>query len=135
MIIFNGKYNWDGKKRDDRFPVIWWPGSYRLTIVDLQDTAPGTILLKPYLCLFSGIESKYSIKTKFERFAVKIADEFNLDPEKILWIEGIPDEVTAEMEVAMLETVTRMKDQTLYKTVWRNILPNELKMIRECNMT
>ena len=36
MIIFNGKYSWDGKKDGVHKPVSWWPGSHYLTIVDFS---------------------------------------------------------------------------------------------------
>ena len=134
MIIFDGKYDWDGKKRGDKFPVIWWPGSYRIKIIDLQALSPGVIHIKPYLCLFSGIDSEYNIKTRFERFAVQVADEFNLDPEKILWVESLSKEKVLEMDVAMLETVTKLRNETIYKTIWRQIHPNEIKLINNCGL-
>ncbi len=134
MIIFDGNFDWDGKKKGDKFPVIWWPGSYRIKIIDLMVMSPDVIHIKPYLCLFSGIDSKYNIRTRFERFAVQVAEEFNLDPEKILWVESLSAEKDVAMDVAMLETVTKLKNETIYKTIWREIRPNEIALIKNCGL-
>ena len=97
--------------------------------------SPGVIHIKPYLCLFSGIDSEYNIKTRFERFAVQVAEAFNLDPEKILWVETLSKEDVPEMDVAMLETVTKLKNETIYKTIWRQIRPNELKLVKSYGLS
>lgn len=131
MILFEGRYQWDGKKRGTEFPVSWWPGSYQIKIIDLKAKFPGVILLKPYLCIFSSEDTEYSVRDKFHNLAVKISRDFNLDPEKVMWIEKGSGRVTELTEVAVVEAMTRIGNEKIFKTIWHEIRPNEISFIRQ----
>jgi hypothetical protein len=130
MIIYEGKYDWDGKKTDSSPPISWWPGSYMIKIIDLRDSHPEIIHIKPYLCIFSTTGDDYCVKNKFQNLAVKICRQFNIDPEKVMWIETLSGGKTQDMDVATLEKVTIIGNEKLYKTVWRHIRPNEEVFIK-----
>jgi hypothetical protein len=130
MVIFDGKFEWDGKKRTGNFPVSWWPGSYRIKIVDLRDRANGAFLLRPYLCILSDTGNGFSIKKTFEKFAVSVCERFGLDVEKVLWIEHYP--ANPDQEAAILSPVMKIGGKPIYKTTWRPIRPNEMELVAEC---
>ncbi len=132
MIIFNGNYTWDGKKNDAKKPVSWWPGSYRVKIVDVRSKAPGVIHMKPYVCIFSDSESDYSVKNTFHNLAISISENFDLNPEKVLWIKNSPETEAFSAIVATLEKVTKIGKNTIYKTIWRQARPNEEMLIAQC---
>ena len=130
MVIFDGTFEWDGKKRSDRFPISWWPGSYRIKIVDLRDRMPGAILMRPYLCILSDTGDGFSIKNTFERFAMSVCDRFGLDVEKVLWVEE--HSINDNRGAALVEPVMKIGGKPIYKTLWRPIRPNEMKLVESC---
>lgn len=130
MVIFDGKYEWDGKKKSDRFPISWWPGSYNLKLVDLRDKMPGVAFLKPYVCIISDTGNGFSIKNTFERFALSVCDHFNIDVEKVLWIEG--DTINPDTGAAVVKPVGYMGHKPIYGTSWRPVRPNELALVESC---
>lgn len=130
MILFEGRYSWDGKKRGSEMPVSWWPGSYKIKIIDLKAKSPGVILLKPYLCLFSSEGTEFCVKDKFHNLAVKICKKYNLDPEKVMWIENDSRKNLEATDVAVIESTTKIGNEKIYKTIWRQIRPNEESFIR-----
>lgn len=134
MIIFEGKYHWDGTKKGDSNPISWWPGTYRLKIVDLTVKHPEVIHIKPYLCLFSCADSDYCVKNKFHNLAVKISNEFHLNPEKVLWIENFSTARHNNLDVAIIELVTTIGGEKIYKTIWRQIRPNEKELIKSYDL-
>lgn len=127
MVIFDGKYEWDGKKRNTRFPISWWPGSYNLTIMDLRKSMPGVSFLKPYICIISDTGNGFSIKNHFERFALAVCDQFEIDVEKVLWIEG--EASNPDAAAAVVKPMGYMGHKPIYGTSWRPIRPNETALV------
>jgi hypothetical protein len=130
MVIYDGKFEWDGKKRSERFPISWWPGSYQIKIVDLTDRAPGAVLMRPYLCILSDTGEGFSIKNTFERFALSVCDRFGLDVEKVLWVEE--NAINENMGAAMVKAVMKIGGKNIYETTWRPIRPNEMNLVESC---
>ena len=130
MIIFNGKYNWSGKKGGDLRPVHWWPGSYRLTIIDLSKNMPGVKMIRPTVIIASDTGAGFSAKNYFENLAKNICRDFKIDISKILWVEYHPSE-PVEIEVAMFKNVTELKSETIYSVQWRPVMTNELEVIKK----
>ncbi|MCD6273032.1 MAG: hypothetical protein J7K30_09340 [Deltaproteobacteria bacterium] len=129
MIIYNGKYNWSGKKTNNSKPITWWPGSYRLTIIDISKHRPGVYNLKPVIVLISNTGEGYSAINYFQNLAKSICRDFNLDISRTLWIEYLPKE-SAHMEVAVFKPITRIGSETIYSVKWRPIMPNEMELIK-----
>jgi hypothetical protein len=129
MIIYNGKYNWSGKKRSNSKPITWWPGSYRLTIIDISKHRPGVYDLKPVVVLISDTGEGYSVTNHFQNLAKSICKDFNLNISRTLWIEYLPKE-SSHMEVAVFKPITKIGRETLYSVKWRPIMPNEMELIQ-----
>ena len=130
MVIYDGKFEWDGKKRSGNFPISWWPGSYRIKIIDLREKTPGAVLLRPYLCILSDTGNGFSIKNTFEKFALSVCDQFGLDVEKVLWVEEHP--VDTDKGAAMVTAVMKIGGKSIYKTTWHPVRPNETELIHAC---
>ncbi|GAB6095282.1 hypothetical protein JCM14469_15340 [Desulfatiferula olefinivorans] len=130
MVIFDGTYEWDGKKRSAAPPISWWPGSYKLKIVDLRDRMPGVAVIKPFVCILSDTGKGFNIKNTFEKFALNVCDHFGLDVSKVLWVEdapGNPDEAAA-----VVRPISRMGKNPVYETTWRPVRPNEQALVESC---
>ncbi len=125
MILFEGIYSWDGKRKGAELPVSWWPGSYKIKIIDLKAKFPGVILLKPYLCIFSCEGTEFSVKDKFHNLALKICKKYKIDPEKIMWVEKHSGDNNKTTDVAIVESYTKIGKEKIYKTTWRQVRPNE----------
>ena len=130
MIIFDGKYNWSGKKKRDLRPVHWWPGSYRLTIVDLSKSIPGVKMIRPIVIIASDTGSGFSAKNYFENLAKNICRDFKIDMSKILWVEYHPLE-PVEIEVAMFKNIAGIEPEIIYSVQWRPVMANELEVIKK----
>ncbi|MBU1172755.1 MAG: hypothetical protein KKD44_24620 [Proteobacteria bacterium] len=130
MVIFEGKYEWDGKKRGAGMPISWWPGSYQIKLVNLQDRMPGVAIIKPYVCILTETGDGFSIKNTFEKFALSVCEHFNIDVEKVLWIEGSPR--NPEQGAAVVKPVSHMGKTPVYGTSWRPVRPNEMTLVESC---
>ncbi len=128
MIIFDGKYVWDGKKDTVRKPVSWWPGSHYLTIHDLSSQKREVVLLKPFVVLASDPKEGYSVHKRYQDLIKGVCTEFNLDIDKVLWVRYSRDSAN-EMKVAVLKLLTGKGPYTVYDLKWRKIMPNERKLV------
>ena len=128
MAIFNGRYSWDGTKEDNREPISWFPGAYDIKIVDLSETYSGVSFIRPHLCLFTNTGKGYSVSANPERFAKRICEDFNLQIDKVLWVEK--REVDENIfDVIIFSKRTQMGDTTFYSMEKRQPLHNELQLI------
>ena len=130
VIIYAGKYNWSGKKKGLEPPVSWWPGSYRLKIIDLTDERPDVLKIKPIIIVGSDTGEGFSAKNHSQNLAKSVCKDFNLDLKKVLWIEYYPKE-PVYMEVAMFKQLTKIGMEIIYSVKWRPIMANELDAIKD----
>ncbi len=130
MILFNGRYSWDGTKKDGRFPITWFPGAYDLKIFDRTNEKSGIKHLKPYICVYSETGEGQSISVNPEKFAKEICYEFSLDIEKVLWVEDLLSEKD-RYNVIMFNRSGRLSDTVFYKTVKRKAFAAEIKQIEQ----
>lgn len=112
MTIYNGIYSWDGTKTDRNAPIAWNGGSYSLLIFRRM-LAPGKVEhLKPYICLFSGTGCGQSISANPEKFAKRICYDFQLEIERVMWVEE------CRFNKARYEVINFTRSMTIGKTVF-----------------
>ena len=128
MIIFNGKFSWDGKKDGDHKPVSWWPGSHYLTIVDFSAEKPDVVLLKPVIVLAADTKEGHSIHKRHQDLVVGVCREFDLDVQKVLWVRYSRDSGN-EMKVAVIKLLSGKGPYKVYDLKWRSLMANERKLI------
>ena len=128
MVIFDGKYTWDGTKRSHENPISWWPGSYKVKLVNLTDKYSGAIMFKPYICMFSNLGDHLSVSGSTQNFVKKICRDFGLDLKRVLWVEHYPGS-PGRMEVLSFKKITRVLDDVFYAVTRRSVRQNELLLI------
>lgn len=128
MILHDTIYEWDGKSNDGEKPVAWWPGAYRIRIVDLTAKNPGMIHLKYRAVICRNCDKGTSIRNCIENFARKISQKYELDIGRVLWVE-ISQKDPKDVQVATLKKVSPMGGNDLYSASWRPARPNELKTL------
>ena len=128
MILHDFTYEWDGKSHDGETPITWWPGAYRVKIVNLASDADGIQYLFPTAVIFKGIRTKgnlnASLKNYIHNFAEKICKGYDLNINNTLWVE-----LDDKIRVAHVNPDRKLTDKTLFSFSWRQIRPNELDMI------
>jgi len=114
MAIFNGRYCWDGTRKDNRQPIAWFGGSYDLKIFSCSSLSPKVKHLKSHICLFSGTGEGQSISASPEKFAKQICADFSLEIERVLWVE---DHLCGEQgyEVVQFTRASRMGSIVFYR--------------------
>jgi len=123
-ILYDTVYEWDGKSRNGKQPICWWPGSYRIRIVDLTSKKPGLSYLKSRAVIFRNHGTGTSVKQCIQNFAKTICQEFDLKITETLWVEiGYQD--PTDIQVANLTPVTVIGGNRLFSATWRPIRPNE----------
>ena len=128
MILFDGIYSWSGTTHSGARPVSWWPGSYRVKIVDLSDTTPaGVFHMKPVICLFADTGKGFNVRNHFQYFAQSLCREFDLRLNKVLWVEYFPEGRT--MDVATLKEGSMVGKERLYTVQWRPVREDEAVLI------
>ncbi|MCG6881019.1 MAG: hypothetical protein LJE96_18000 [Deltaproteobacteria bacterium] len=128
MIIYDGKYAWDGKKDSAYKPVSWWPGSHYLTIFDLSAEKSDVVMLKPFVVLASDSKEGYSVEKRYQDLIKAVCREFGLDVDKLLWVRYRRDSGN-DMKVAVLKLLTGKGPYTVYDLKWRDVMPNERKLV------
>jgi hypothetical protein len=128
MIIFDGKYSWGGDRKTDRRPISWWASSYNLKIIDLSKSRPDLHLIKPVVVIVSDTGEGASAVNCAQYLVKSVCRDFDLDIDRITWIEYYPDD-PGRMEVAAFKATTRIGSETFYSVAWRPIRPNELQML------
>ncbi|MBF0411795.1 MAG: hypothetical protein HQK70_03675 [Desulfamplus sp.] len=131
MILYDGIYEWDGKSTDGNQPICWWPGSYRMRIIDLSSDNPKIIYLKLYAVILKNRGRGTSLKNYIHNFARVISEEFNIDIEKTLWSEIISNPLSGvdELIVANIRSASHVSDKKLFSALWREARPNELELL------
>jgi hypothetical protein len=128
MIVFNGKYTWDGKKDGDHKPVSWWPGSQHLTVVDFSHEKTDVVMLKPFVVLASDTKEGYSIHKRYQDLIIGVCREFNIDLQKVLWVR-YARAAKNEMQVAVLKFFGGKGPYRVYDLKWRAVMANERKLV------
>ncbi|GEM_PF-179128 len=128
-ILYDGIYEWDGQSRNGKKPFCWWPGSYRIRIVDITSDNPDVLYLKSEAVICKNAGTGTSIKNCVHNFAKTISAEFNLEIEKVLWVE-IDRKDASDIQVANLSPVKRALDgSSLFSAKWRPARTNELEFL------
>ncbi|OQY44404.1 MAG: hypothetical protein B6240_10595 [Desulfobacteraceae bacterium 4572_87] len=128
MIVFNGKYTWNGKSDTGQKPVSWWPGSQYLIIVDISTEKTDVVMLKPILVLASDTKELYSIHKRYQDLIIGVCREFNLEVQKVLWVRYNRDGKN-EMKVAILKWVAGKGPYKVFDLKWRKVMANERKLV------
>ncbi len=127
--IYDGIYEWDGKSRNGKKPFCWWPGVYRIRIVNFTSNNPDILYLKSTAVICRNAGTGTSIKNCVQNFARTISEEFNLEIEKVLWVE-IEKNDPSDIQVANLSPLKYAPGgKTLLAAKWRPAMPNEINLI------
>lgn len=128
MILHDTIYEWDGKSNDGEKPVAWWPGAYRIRIVDLTAGSPNMIHLKSRAVICRNRDKGTSIINCIENFAKKVSKKYDLDMTRVLWVE-VGQEDPKDVQIATLTRVSPMGGNDLFSAAWRPARPNELQSL------
>lgn len=128
MAIFSGRYSWDGKKNDYREPIAWFPGAYDITIAKIAGKASRMAFIRPYICIYTNTGSGHSVSANPEKFAKRICEDFQLEMEKVLWVEQLSPHGN-DYEVIMFRRKGQMGNTVFYDIEKRPALPNEITII------
>ncbi|ACN17321.1 hypothetical protein HRM2_42650 [Desulforapulum autotrophicum HRM2] len=128
MILHDTIYEWDGKSNDGEKPVAWWPGAYRIRIIDLTAGTPQVIHLKSRAVICRNRDKGTSIRNCIESFAKKVSQKYDLDITRVLWVE-IGQEDPSDVQIATLKRVSPMGGNDLFAASWRPARPNELESL------
>lgn len=128
MIVYEGKYTWSGNATRKKRPISWWQSAYRLRIVDVSPETPGVLFLKPLIVFFADTGEGASVTNCLPDLAKQICKDFDLDFNRVVWIEERPDN-EERFRVATFHPVARLGDEHFYQVAWRSAIPSELKLI------
>lgn len=128
MILHDFVYEWDGKSKDGKKPVAWWPGAYHVRIIKLAEKSSGMTYLIPTAVILKNAklenEMNTSLRNYIHTFAEKICAKYDLRMSKTLWIE-----LDDTIRVTRLNRDPKVSSLTMFDIKWRDIRPNELEMI------
>jgi hypothetical protein len=130
MAIFNGRYRWDGTKKDDLEPIAWYPGSYDVKILDRSGSEGKVRPFKTAICLYARTGEGQSISASPEKFAKRICNDFSLDIERVLWVEDLLSEKD-RYAIILFTRTGKMGKGFFYRTEKRQALNAEVKMIEQ----
>ncbi len=130
MILHDITYEWDGKTHTEAKPISWWPGAYRIRIVQLGADSGNLSYLTPVAAICRPIRKTGTMNTSLgnciENFAKAIARKYDLEIHKTLWIEA-----DDRIMVAQFNADRKLTDETFYSVSWRPARPTELTMLEK----
>lgn len=130
MILHDMIYTWDGKTHTEKKPIAWWPGAYRVRIIQLGEDSGNLSYLTPLAAICKPIRKPGTMNTSLrnciENFAKAISREYDLEIGKTLWIE-LDDDITA----ARFHMDRKLTDETFYTVTWRPVLPAERALLEK----
>jgi hypothetical protein len=129
MILYDGEYSWKGSVDRNERPISWWASNYHLKIVDLGRQPNGVFFLKPVIVKIHDTGQGASVVNCLPEMAKHICAQFELDLNRVLWVEDASDG-EAGVQVASFETVATVAGEPLYITDWRPATPGEVDFIR-----
>jgi hypothetical protein len=129
MILFDGEYSWEGRVDRNERPISWWASTYHLTIVHLDRRTGGVFHLRPVIVKIHDTGQGASVVNCLPEMAKHICAEFELDLNRVLWVEETPDD-TAAVRVASFETVATVAGEPLYRANWRSATAREADLIQ-----
>lgn len=130
MAIFNGRYRWDGTKKDDLDPIAWYPGSYDVKILERSGSTDKVQHFKTAICLYARTGEGQSISANPEKFAKRICNDFSLDIDRVLWVEDLLTEHD-RYSVVLFTRAGKMGKDFFYRTEKRQAFDAEVQMIRQ----
>ena len=130
MEIFNGIYSWDGKKRDGRDPIAWFPGSYHMYICAIGQDNGKVTSFRQHLCIYSETGKGHSISAHPEKFAKHVCEDFSIDLERTLWVE-IHAPPSVKREVIVYSRKSKLKEVFFYRTQKRAPTDSERELIEK----
>ncbi len=130
MIIYNGIYSWNGKKTSKRPPVAWFPGSYNLKIISMEDEKDEVLHMKPYVCLYKTTGEGFTVDIRPDKFASVICDEFGIDMEKTIWADLSHGDIS-ESEIITFSNKCTMGGKNYYLVKKRCPIKGEITIIEK----
>lgn len=130
MAIFNGRYRWDGTKRNNQDPIAWSPGAYDVKIFRCSSSSSKIEYLKPFVCVYASTGEGQSISANPEKFAKQICNDFSLDMERVLWVEDNLKDGDG-YEVVMFTRSGKIGNIVFYRSQKRMAFKSEVEMIEQ----
>jgi hypothetical protein len=133
MLIHDSIYSWEGWGGKLRLAS----GKCRLRIYDRSKSESNSVaFLKPYIVIVSDLpESKMSVRSCAGHIATKVTQEFNIDPDRMVWIEFYPSITYGALGEKTIPEQLVAVDFMWYKEKainprWRQLKPPILDIIK-----
>ena len=134
MLIFDDVYTWEGWGGKLRLAS----GSCRLRVFDLQKKPTEDIKhIRPIIAIASDVpESRMSIKSCAGHIATKIAETFEIDPQRMMYVEYYPPTIYGragqhEIPERFEWVELTWHDRKAIQPKWRELKPPLLDVVRE----
>lgn len=130
MAIFDGRYRWDGTKKDNHEPIAWSSGAYDVKIFKCASLHEKVQHLKQFVCIYASTGEGQSISANPEKFAKQICNDFKLDLERVLWVEDHHTDKD-RYEIILFTRSTQIGQTVFYRTKKRTASMSEVGLIQQ----
>ena len=134
MLIYDGIYSWEGFGGILRLAS----GKCQLRIFDLKKSDPkGLAHLRPIIIIASDVvDSQMSVRSCCGHIATGVSREFNIKPERMMFIEYYPKTVYGEQQDHVIAEKYDVVDFNWHEDKaiqpkWRTLKPPMLDVIRD----
>lgn len=134
MLVYNDIFAWEGWGGELRLAS----GKCNLRIFDLKKDSAGRVAhLRPVIVIVSDIAgSPMSVRSCTGHIATHVALKFNLDPQRMLYIEYYPETTYGDHQQHIIPEKYDVVEFTWIKSraiepKWRTLKPPVLDMIKE----
>ena len=134
MLIYDDIYSWEGFGGVLRLAS----GKCRLRIFDLKmNEKKGLAHLKPYIVIASDVaESRMSVRSCCGHIATCVSREFNIKPDRMIFIEYYPQTVYGEEQDRVIAEKYDVVDFNWHQNKaiepkWRTLMPPMIDVVKE----
>jgi hypothetical protein len=129
MIIFDGTYHLRPDGSRDLDTGSRWVCAWRVRIINIAKSRPTVRHLKPTIVIACQTSPKSGLTSCAEGVGKKISRDFNLDVNRVLWIEHIPSN-PGRWHTAVFRPQDSSGPDIHYYIRWRPATPNEIDLIK-----
>ena len=129
MIFYDGTYRLQPDTEHGSKPRTKWVCAWRIRMIKLSLDQPTVRHLKPTIVVADQTGLATSLISCAEAIGKKISRDFDLDINKVLWVEHFPSK-PGQWYAAVFTPKGTFGPEIYYSIKWRPLRPNEANLIR-----
>jgi hypothetical protein len=129
MICYDGTYRLKPSGQG-RVPIRRWNNAWRIRIIDLSFGRADVRYLRPMIIVAVRTGFGGENTTCARRLGRRVCRDFDLDPQKVLWVEGVYGDDHLFQVATFTHQPSSIRLEPVENVTWRPLQANEIDAIQ-----